>query len=218
MKLSKLVYLTVKNTVYLDDNSFTYDEFLKGSFDGSADYGMYINNSLLPINEAIARLNDLDRIQYKIVKNVVVDSDSMINLPNDLKELVGVGKVTKYGIRVFKYKRVGNQAFVFCCDTNKISIEYKQDICFSESDMKYDYDVSTDSAEEINDVELRDYNIDNTMCNYIIEYASAKLSEDVNASVSNLHVNRAEQYFSNITICNKLFSQEKVRAIYRIGE
>ena len=31
MKLSKLVYLCIKNVIYFDDTSFSYEEFVNGS-------------------------------------------------------------------------------------------------------------------------------------------------------------------------------------------
>ena len=74
MKLSKLVYLSIKNAIYYDDASFSFDNFKKDLFNGSPDYAMNINNVYLPLNEAISRLSDLERIPYKVIKvNQITD-------------------------------------------------------------------------------------------------------------------------------------------------
>ena len=245
MKLSELVFKTVKNTVYLDDVSFTYDRFKKGEFDDTADYGMYINNALLPINEAIARLNDLNRIPFSISNELSVDSDGIVAIPSELnvKEIIAVGNITPYGVRIVDYRPFGanqimilnNTGFSLAYNTklevpysnngDKVRLEYKQDIKhFDNNDWYYfnDYLLEDSEIEETDydddkDVELKDYGINDSICNYIIEYASAKLSEDINASVSNLHINRAEAYFSNIEPCKSAFRQNVITPKYKIG-
>lgn len=69
MLLSKLVFLSVKNVIYLDDTSFNYEGFINGDFDNDVDYATNINNVFSPLNEAIGRLSDLERIPY-IVEEV----------------------------------------------------------------------------------------------------------------------------------------------------
>ena len=115
MKLSELVFLTVKNAIYLDDVSFTYDSFKRDFdiFNDSAEYGNYIQNAMLGINEAIARLNELNRIPFRISEKLVV-SDGFIELPSTItisnkdvriKEIIGVAKVEKYGIVPIQYRQ-----------------------------------------------------------------------------------------------------------------
>ena len=232
MKLSELVYRTVKNAIYLDDVSFTYDNFKKDfdTFNDSAEYGNYIQNAMLGINEAIARLNDLNRIPFRISEKLTV-SDSEITLPEyitiennnnnkqvRIKEVIGVARVSKYGIMPISFRQLSqNKLFVFVGTVNDIQVEFKIDIPhFSNNDFRYEEDVVDNTLTEIKDIELYTFGISDSMCNYIMEYVSAKLTEDVNASVSNLHINRAEQYFINIAPYRSAFAQSVVMPKYRI--
>ena len=232
MKLSELVFRTVKNAIYLDDVSFTYDSFRRefDTFNDSAEYGNYIQNALLGINEAIARLNDLNRIPYRISEKLTV-SESEIELPDyitienknnnkqvRIKEIVGVARVSKYGIMPVSFRQLSpNKLFVFVGTVNDIQVEFKIDIPhFSNSDFVYEENLETGELVETKDIELYTFGINDSMCNYIMEYASAKLTEDVNASISNLHINRAEQYFANITPCKSALVQSVVMPKYRI--
>lgn len=104
MKLSRLVYLCVKNVNYYDDDSFTYDSFITRGIEESnsySDYSVSIKNVFTPLNEAIQRLSDLERIPYKVVgclaSNVNNNIIDLTNLGNDengreikVKEVINV--------------------------------------------------------------------------------------------------------------------------------
>ena len=232
MKLSELVFRTVKNAIYLDDVSFTYDSFKSDfdTFNDSAEYGNYIQNAMLGINEAIARLNDLNRIPFRISDKLEV-SDNQVTLPEYItitntnanknvyiKEIIAVARVTKGGIIPINFRQLSRtQIYVFVGKADDIQVEFKLDIPhFSNNDFRYEEDEVDNTLTEIKDIELYSFGISDSMCNYIMEYASAKLTEDVNASVSNLHINRAEQYFINIAPCKSAFAQSVVIPKYRI--
>ena len=239
MKLSKLVYLTVKNVVYLDDVSFTYNEFLKDTFNDSADYGVYIHNVFLPLNEAIARLNDLNCIKYKILlvdKSALTIQDvynSYYDLPDNIKvqDIISVEQRinNKYRSVNFRYfpqitdengGKIKNRICINDFITDSIVIEYKEDIKhFDEDSYAYSFDINDttyNSLREEKDEELSNYGITDNMCNYIIEYASAKLLEDINPELSHSHIARAEQYFSGLRTVNSNFAQKVVKDVYGI--
>ena len=68
MKVSDLFYRAVKNVYKIADSSFTLSAFRSGDFDRNAedpDYFATINSISLPINEAVARLSNLDRIPWR---------------------------------------------------------------------------------------------------------------------------------------------------------
>ena len=91
MNLSKLVYLSIKNAIYYDDASFSFDNFKKDLFNGDPDYATNINNVFLPLNEAIARLSDLERIPYKTIEISQNDFENgfyVINLRTLEKEII----------------------------------------------------------------------------------------------------------------------------------
>jgi hypothetical protein len=225
MKLSKLAYLCIKNVVYFDDSSFTYEEFLKGTFKDSPDYSVNINNVYTPLNEAIARLSDLERIPYRIeefeVNNNFIDLTNRTGKPQ-IKEVLGVAKMTSMGtFRKVEHRKFGiDKLFVsdLFSPLKKVFVEYKEDIpTFNDSYIPtYDYSIS--DFDYSKDKEMREYGITDSMCNYIIEYVSGRLQEPINADISNMHITRAEQYFANMKPTTSAFAQKVVRNTYRVGE
>lgn len=237
MKLSKLAYLCVKNVLYYNDPTFTYEGFLLGDFDNNPDYDTNINNVFSPINEAIARLNDLERMPYKMVEGRFLTGTKTINLKNlsnsdqepyltiNFKEIVKVGQFVDGKPVAMAFKVSGN--FLYVVDIVyrdlPIYIEYKEDIpMFSREDIP-SKDPSTDELYDEDDelyreVELRDYEINDAMCNYIMEYAQGKLEEQIDPNIANMHITRAEAYFSNIEPVKPVFTQRIIKNIYRIGE
>ena len=220
MKLSKLAYLCIKNVVYFDDSSFTYEEFLKGTFKDSPDYSVNINNVYTPLNEAIARLSDLERIPYRVEECTITDGVIDLNQCEKLvKEVVSVAQPSYGGFNKLTHRPFG-LGKVYVTDYSPYSdtyIEYKEDIpTFDNSNIPY-----VTYSEEIiyeNDVELRTIGISDSMCNYIIEYVVGRLYEPINADISNMHITRAEQYFANIKPTTSAFAQRVVRTVYGVGE
>lgn len=233
MKLSELVYLSVKNAIYYDDFSFTREEFLNRTFDNSPDYATNINNVFTPINEAIARLSDLERIPYQVeeceVSNRIINLNNLTNEKNEkneerkkiVKEVINVAEVNSYGA----YQKLSHRPFgigkVIVLDYfnsfNKIYIEYKEDIPAFNID-HIPFKDFRDNLVDSNDYELREFGITDSMCNYIIEYASGRLLEQVSADLSNMHITRAEQYFANIKPVTQAFAQQTVSRVYGVGE
>ena len=137
MYLSKLAYLAVKNVLYYNDPNFTYDAFKQGDFDNDVDYALNINNAFAPINEAIARLSDLERIPY-IVEEVsanggIIDLTSIKDEDGNhkVKEVIGVGQFGADGIKPLRYKPFGVNKIVVLDPINggkKLYLEYKEDI------------------------------------------------------------------------------------------
>ena len=211
MVLRQLVYFTVKNVVFNDDTQFTYEAFGSGSYDNAPEYSTEINNVFLPINEAISRLSDLEKIPYKVVEvnKASIDSNNVLSLSNTgVKEVISLAQVYAGGYKALKFKPlsyVGIQKILILDDVDQsmpLYLEYKEDIPFFTSAHM--------------SVELAGFGITSSMCNYIIEYASAKLSEDRSADLSNMHVTRAEQYFANINQVKSAFPQKQIEVKYGI--
>lgn len=220
MKLSELVYRCVKNTVHYDDRGFTYTNFIKGLYNDSPDYATNINNVYFPLNEAIARLSDTEKIPYR-VEEVSVDDEGIVllsNLSKQCKEVIDVA----YGNKKIASSRYGINAIIIneklptslLFNTNrKVQVEYKEDIpYFDESSYNYEIDEDTDLIDEENsfDVDLQEHGITNGMCNYIIEYTSGRLMENYDPQLSNMHITRAEQYFANLRTASQAFQQKVV--------
>ena len=217
MKLSKLVYLCVKNVILYDDESFQYDPFIKGKFNGNPDYATSINNVFSAINHAISRLSDLERIPYRVDEVTLKDYAFNISaLQHNLKEIVAIAYIdTNKNLTPLSFQIVGNQVIVKGVLSNaKVQVEYKEDIFFTQGeDYYYHYTVDElgeDTLITSKDTELRDFGITDQMCNAIIEYAKGILNEGVEAALANMHITRAEQYFMNINPVRSSLAQTVV--------
>lgn len=205
MKLSKLVYLCVKNVILYDDESFSYDGFIKGKFNGNPDYATSINNVFSAINQAISRLSDLERLPYRVEEVTLEDyAFNISDLEHNLKEIVAIAYIDSYkNITPLTFEILGNQVIVKGVVSNaKVHVEYKEDIFFIQGESYYyEYTVNElgeDTLITSKDIELRDLGINDQMCNAIVEYAKGVLNEGVEAALANMHMTRAEQYFVNI--------------------
>lgn len=224
MNLSKLVFLCVKNAIYYDDASFSFDNFKRGLHNGNPDYATNINNVYLPLNEAIARLSDLERIPYKIleVNNII---NGVINLTNieqennlKIKEVINVAVLPKF-VKIDHKNLGGNKVLINgnISTPRDLVIEVKEDIPYFDSTY-YFYKKDNEETLEEHDTELRDYNISNSMCNYIMEYVMGKLTEQINPEIATMHITRAEAYFNNIRPNYSNLTQRVVEKIYRIED
>lgn len=217
MKLSKLVYLCVKNVILYDDESFSYDGFIKGKFNGNPDYATSINNVFSALNQAISRLSDLERLPYRVEEVTLEDyAFNISDLEHNLKEIVAIAYIDSYkNITPLTFDIVGNQVIVKGVVSNaKVHVEYKEDIFFIQGESYYyEYTVNElgeDTLITSKDIELRDLGINDQMCNAIVEYAKGVLNEGVEAALANMHITRAEQYFMNINPVRSGLSQTVV--------
>ena len=217
MKLSKLVYLCVKNVILYDDESFSYDGFIKGKFNGNPDYATSINNVFSAINQAISRLSDLERLPYRVEEVTLEDyAFNISDLEHNLKEIVAIAYIDSYkNITPLTFEILGNQVIVKGVVSNaKVHVEYKEDIFFIQGESYYyEYTVNElgeDTLITSKDIELRDLGINDQMCNAIVEYAKGVLNEGVETALANMHITRAEQYFVNINPVRSGLSQTVV--------
>lgn len=208
MLLSKLVYLCIKNVVYYDDSSFTYKQFLEGKFNDDPDYSTNIFNVFLPLNEALARLSDLERIPYHVKEvsylNKKVPLSSIEDEEHKIKEIIGVAyQFNNEAPVAVQFKIIGDSLFIYSYipEKSKLYIEFKEDLPYFDATYLED-----------GDVELRKYGISDSMCNFIMEYVAGKLGENISPELANMHLTRAEQYFMNI---RAVHSNLRQTAIYK---
>lgn len=218
MKLSELVYLTVKEVKRLQDNEFLYEAFRRGDFDSEIDYIDSINNAFNPINRAIHRLSDRHKIPFKTV--VLNTTQNIVSLPQDVKSVVNVvylrhdGNYVNVPYRNLNGKEIqilGNMK-----DGAAFLVEYIEDIPnFKRSDYYYEEDKNGKLIEDkCFDIELADYGIDETMCSYIEEYAMGYLFELIDPQIAVFHKNTAEQYFNDLDNLTTTFNQNLVYKKY----
>lgn len=221
MKLSELVFEIVKNVKYLEESSFNYEAFIRGEFDQDPDYANSINNAFAPLNEAIHRLSDLNKIKFKIEeiqstpdKNGLIDISS---LTYDIKKIVNVFSLNSGEYTHIEFREFGKDKLLLfnASNFNNFYIEYIQDIKhFSKLDIYFIED--SNSTLDKRDVELKEIGINETMCSYIIEYCQGKLLEPIAPELANLHLTRAEQYFNDLDTQQTSFCQKNVTKKYRI--
>ena len=220
MQLSELVYNIVKNVKYLEDNNFSYEAFVQGDFDHDMDYANSINNAFTPLNEAIHRLSDLNKIKHKIEALSKPNNSGIIDLgpiAYDIKTIINVFTISNGDYSRVQYREFGRDKIMLLNYNPNADyyIEYMQDIKhFSRSDI-YVYEVENEMLEQ-HDVDLAKYGITNTMCSYIIEYCQGRLLEPIAPELANMHLTRAEQYFSDLDTQQTSFFQKSVKKTYRI--
>lgn len=229
MKLSLLAYQVVKNIKYLQDFNFTYEAFRKGEYNNDSDYSNSINNLFAPINEAIHRLSDMQKIKTVIDFVGVLENKNFLSLKpitKNIKSIVSVFYMYNNQYCKVDFRELGADKLLIL-NTNLIPsnatfyVQYFEDIKhFSPLDIAYVEQVNTDDYSitilEDNDVELKDYGITDTMCSYIIEYCQGKLQETIAPELANLHLTRSEQYFNDLESQQTFFEQSSIRNMYRI--
>jgi len=217
MLLSKLAFLAVKNVIYLNDTSFNYVGFCNEDFDNDIDYVTNINNVWSPINEAISRLQDLDKIPY-LVEEVEPSVDRIIDLSTLSKQprrIIGVavvdanGNYEKLAFSMFGRKQIRLKSSYPTFNV-KFYVEYNENIPTFSKD-----NISKVTSEEDENIDLfEEYGIDEAMSNYIMEYAQGKLLEPLAPELANMHITRAEAYFNNLPVAKKNFPQQRVERLY----
>lgn len=210
MKLSELAYQVVKNVKYLEDAGFTYNSFINGDYDADQDYSNSINNAITPINEAIHRLSDRNKILYQIV-SYGVPKDALLNISQlsiSIKKIKSVFYMNGNQYLKVGYREYG-KGFVFIQTVLNypLYIEYIEDI------KNFDKEDIYNSG---NDIELGNLGISETACSYIIEYAQGKLQEAIAPELANMHITRAEQYMEDLEEQQTSFNQEVVAKKYGI--
>ncbi len=216
MKLSELTFQVVKNVKYLEDAGFNYNSFIEQEFDGDQDYANSINNAMTPINEAIHRLSDRNKIAFKII-GVGEPQDYIVNFNNycvendiHIKKIKCVFYRHKGTFKAISFRENGkNEVFIENLYKAPLFIQFIEDIPYFKLSDIY----NTES-----DIDLSTKGISETMCDYIIEYAQGKLQEPIAPELANMHVTRAEQYFDDLEEQQTMFSQSVVHNKYGIGK
>lgn len=221
MKLSKLAYNVVKNVKYLDDFGFTYEAFKAGEYDGDQDYANSINNAFAPINEAIHRLSDRDKIDFAFQCDLPIIDGSFVDLSaitKKIKKIKCAFAISDGDYRTLAFRELGSKKLFIMTPLRKnerIGIQFSEDIpAFERSDFSYFAD-ETGAVTET-DVELFDYGISETASDYIIEYAQGKLQEQIAPELANMHLTRAEQYFDDLETYQTAFYQQNVERKFEI--
>jgi hypothetical protein len=195
MLLSELVFQSIKRTLGNIETDFTYESFMAGDFDSDYRVLEAKNNIFLYINEAIARLADLNKIQHIVYR--LISIDGVILLPNDIKQIHAVQDY--YGNQYQFIKIEKNELFIDVVGKERMLVEITQDLYLVPDE----------------EVELQDCGISNQMCSYIIEYVLGKSLEETSPSEANVHISSAESYFTNLPSATNILKR-KVQPTYKM--
>lgn len=220
MLLDKLAYLAIKGVLKLDDDSFTLKSLLDKDATGNSDYSVQVNNVFSPLNEAIQRLSNLDKIPWKVdnVGSISLDvaSIKLSALSNKTDRIVSVYQlVNKRYISTIEWRVIGDSILLFGdWDASlDVYVQYRLQVpYFSDVDLVALGEDGTDGNIDL----YSTYGISETMCAYIIEYVVGNLLEQDSPSMANLHLSRAEQYFSGLDTMNTEIIQPSVEAVHRL--
>lgn len=214
MKLSELTYQVVKNVIYLEDAGFTYEAFINGDYNDDQDYANFINNAMVPINEAIHRLSDRNKIAFKIV-SLGTPKENLLDisrLNTQIKKIKSIFYMDRN-----RFIRVGFREFATGFIFIETVLPYPLYIQFIE-DIRHMSIGTGERYDESKDIDLYNVGISETMCDYIIEYAQGKLLEPIAPDLANMHINRAEQYFEDLEEQQTYFTQNVVEKRYGINK
>lgn len=208
MKLSRLLFECVKDSINIPNTNFNEYSFLNGDFDNNKDYVNQISGALGAINLALSRLQDSNKIPYSteeiLAENNIIDFDK--------GEIINIVKLYKNSYKRYSFRTLqnGTQYIIFSLDTpQNLLVEYKPTIPhFVGTDIKK-VEINGNKVVDEN-IELKDYGISDVMCNYIKEFVRGQLLEYIAPDLANLHNNRAEQYFQDIKQTSTNFYQSNV--------
>ena len=220
MKLSKLVFDCVKAAKALDDPNFVYEAFRRGDFDSDPDYASSISNAFAPINMAVHRLSDMGKVADVVEQVPSVESGGFIDLgklSRPVKSVTSVFYMSNGSYRKAPYREFGRGRIALLGPVpNELPfIAYAEDIPdFSRDDFRYVENGDGTGTES--DIELSDHGIDSSMCPYIVEHVKGTLMEQIAPELANMHLTRAEQYFSDLEDKDTGFEQPRIVAESRV--
>ena len=228
MKLSYLAYQVVKNVMYHEDAGFTYDAYLSGEYDADQDYANNINNAYAPINEALHRLSDMEKVAYKVAFCGTPDNQGILELAPvfssdgpgkevKIKKIVSVFRLVERTYVTASFREMGkDKVLLDGAWRGDYYVQFAEDIPFFKPD-DVDYFRTAEETFCQKDIDLEEYGITDTMCSYVIEYASGKLQEPIAPELSNMHITRAEQYFDDLPEQQTAFRQARMKRRYSIN-
>lgn len=210
MKLSRLVFECVKDSINIPNRDFNEYSFLNGDFNSDKDYVNQISGVFDALNLALSRLYNSNKIPL-FTKIIKVESNP---LEFSDGEVINIAYLSGRSFQRIEFRTLNNMIQIL--DNyfpSKIIIEYKKKIPhFTESDIKsVKLNDENNLIIEDDNIELEDFGITNVMCSYIKSFVKGQLLEYIAPDLANLHNNRAEQYFQDLKQIGTNFYQNKVK-------
>lgn len=209
MNLAQLVVNCIKDTVHNDDLTITVENLLNGNLEKNYDYTTEVNNVLLSINRAVARLQTAKKIP---IKNAILTAEPSKEI-YDLSSIKDIRKILSiYVMKNGKPQWVGwyfvsqNSVYLGYGLDSTINIQYERKMPhFTELDIQ-DVDVDLDS----------EYGIDDELCSYISYFAKSELYEDRDPDRCKRFLNYFEQFVNEIDKRESIVYQNSTQAKFRL--
>lgn len=213
MKLSKLVFECVRDSITLPNVNMNYVSFVNGDYDNTKDYINQISGVFGALNLALSRLYDNNKTLFQ-VKDVEIENNEFLFNDGEIVNIVLI-KNSNYKHYEFRSLKKGKDRYVHILgnDIPKVlTVEYKPAIPhFDKENMtRISLDQDNETIVVDNNIELEDYGITDAMCSYLKEFVEAQLTEYIDPVMSNNHNNRAEQYFQTIKQATTSFYQPRI--------
>lgn len=212
MRLSKLAFECVKNTINLPTNkNLNYISFIRGEYDNIRDYTLQIGGVFTALNLAIARLVTNNKIAF-LTDKIIIEPRRLYQIIKFEKgQILNVVFLKNDGYDRIEFRNINATEYMVSAAINKETeaiVEYRPNLPFFTLE-----DIQTTSDTELNenDVELIDFGVTDLMCNYLIEFVKGQLLETMDANLASLHISRAEQYFAQMPTYSTSFYQQKIR-------
>lgn len=215
MRLSKLAFECVKNTINLPTNkNLNYISFLRGEYDSIRDYTLQIGGVFTALNLAIARLVTYNKIAF-LTETITIEPRRLYQIVKFEKgQVVNIVVITSDGYRRVEFRNLNAKEYMVSLATNKETealVEYRPHLPFFTLEDIRISDIATEVIYNENDIELTDLGITDLMCNYLIEFVKGQLLEPMDANLASLHTSRAEQYLAQMPTYSTSFYQKNTR-------
>lgn len=220
MRLIDLVINCLKETIRNDDVNFNVESYLDGTLEQNPEYSAEINNVLLSVNKAIARLCTMEKIPYKhiiLLANPEIDTYDISEY--GIKTVKSVFTMDNDKPRFLGWMNFGkDKLFVGYGQQKDIHVIYSPKIrAFTNNDI-YELTVLDGAETRIAKEEDLDtvYGISDELCTYIAYFAKSELYEDRDPDRCKRYLNYFEQFIAEYKLEQTYPHQEAVRPAYKI--
>lgn len=224
--LSRLVYESVRDSIQIPNGSFMYTDFVNAIAGGtapSAEWSFQTDAVWSALNLGLSRLYDNEKTPF-FTQIVTVRDNEFDFGDGEIVNIVKLGPNHTYenlewrslGINSSDGKErieILNEEIEYW----DVVVEYRKPFPhFDESDLSEV--TKDDQTQEIidNNIDLSlEYGLTARAFDYLKEFIKGQVTEVMDASVANMHNNRAEQYFNDLKTYNAAFNQMTVNSLYR---
>ncbi len=206
MTLAELTIECLKENARNDDSNVTVANLLDGTLAATVDYATEVNNVLLSINRAFARLQTAGKVSLKSVE-LTADPDVDVYDLSSLGDVRAIRSVfiMSDGVPVWLgWSLITKTQLYLGYDLeDTIHVVYERRVpTFTESDWSDETDLS-------------EYGISDEACHYVAYFAKSELFEDRDPDRCKRYLNYFEQFVSEINEREPYPHQRVVRSPHR---